>query len=154
MKTNAARILTAWGIPYDLIEYQTDEDRLDAVSVADAIGAERESVFKTLVARGDRTGICVFVIPGPSELDAKKAAAVSGNKSIALVSVRDLFPLTGYVRGGCSPIGMRKRYPTWIDETAQAFDAVFVSAGIRGLQMRIDPHDLCRAVEGTWADLV
>ena len=152
-KTNALRILDAHSVAYDAVEYDVDEDALDAVSVAMKIGAEPESVFKTLVARGDKTGLCVFVIPGPFELNLKKAAAASGNKSVELIHLRELTPLTGYVRGGCSPIGMKKQYPTWIDETAQLFDRIYASAGQRGLQMFLAPADLLRVVGAEWADL-
>ena len=153
-KTNALRILESHSIEFDTTEYGVDEDNLDAISVARKIGAEPERVFKTLVARGDKTGVCVFVIPGPFELNLKKAATASGNKSVELIALRELTPLTGYIRGGCSPIGMKKPYPTWIDETAQLFDRIYASAGVRGLQMHLAPADLLRAIGAEWGDLV
>lgn len=153
-KTNAVRLLEASHVDYETIEYETGDDAIDAVSVADTIGVDRDRVFKTLVARGDKTGVCVFVIPGPSELNLKKAASASGNKNLELVSVKELLPLTGYIRGGCSPIGMKKRYPTFIDETAQLFDAIFVSAGVRGMQIRLAPDALLHAIEAVYADVI
>lgn len=154
MKTNAIRILEARAIAHETRSYTVHEDELDAVSVADAIGAERDSVFKTLVARGDRSGVVVFCIPGPAELNMKKAAAASANKHVELLHLKELLPVTGYIRGGCSPIGMKKQYPTYIDETAQLFEALFVSAGQRGMQLRLAPADLVRAVGGAFADLI
>lgn len=154
MKTNAVRMLEARGIAHETRSYPVREDELDAVHVADAIGAERDAVFKTLVARGDRNGIAVFCIPGPAELDLKKAAAASGDKHVEMLPLRELLPVTGYLRGGCSPIGMKKQYPTFIDETAQLFEALFVSAGLRGLQLRIAPADLLAATGGGYADLI
>ncbi len=118
MKTNAVRRLEALGVAHETVEYEVDEEALDAVSVARKIGADADGVFKTLVARGDKTGVVVFCIPGPAELHLKKAAAVSGNKSLEMVKAKELLPLTGYIRGGCSPVGMKKEYPTYIDETA------------------------------------
>lgn len=126
---------------------------MDAVSVARRVGVEPERVFKTLVARGDCTGVLVFCIPGPLELDLKKAAAVSRNKRIALLPVSELRPLTGYVRGACSPVGMTKRYPTWIDETATLFAEICVSAGVHGGQIALDPNALATFISATFADL-
>jgi Cys-tRNA(Pro)/Cys-tRNA(Cys) deacylase len=154
VKTNAIRILETRAIPHEIRSYEVHEDELDAVSVADAIGAERDAVFKTLVARGDRSGVLVFCIPGPAELNLKKAAAASANKSVELLPLKELLPVTGYIRGGCSPIGMKKSYPTYIDETAQLFDALFVSAGRHGLQLRLTPADLAAAAGGAFADLI
>ena len=154
MKTNAIRILEALHIAHESIEYTVSEDEIDAVSVARKIGADPDCVFKTLVARGDRTGVCVFVIPGPAELHLKKAAAASGNKAVEMIHLKELLPLTGYIRGGCSPVGMRKAYPTFIDETAQLFDEIHVSAGMRGMQVRLAPGDLLAAVEAGYADLI
>ena len=143
-KTNAVRLLEAAGIPFELGEYEVDEDDLSGVHAAELIGMPPEQVFKTLVARGDRDGIAVFCIPVAEELDLKRAAAVSGNKSLQMVHVRELLALTGYIRGGCSPIGMKKHYPTFVDETCILFDRIAVSAGRRGLQLLISPDALCR----------
>jgi Cys-tRNA(Pro)/Cys-tRNA(Cys) deacylase len=144
-KTNAARLLDSQGIPYELIPYRVDESDLSAASVAAELGQEIDRVFKTLVLRGDRTGVFVCVVPGSAEVDLKKAAGASGNKSAVMVHMKDILGLTGYIRGGCSPLGMKKRYPTFIDETCMLHDHIFVSAGIRGLQFRIGPDDLIRA---------
>lgn len=143
-KTNAVRLLEAAGIPFELGEYEVDEDDLSGVHAAELIGMPPEQVFKTLVARGDRNGIAVFCIPVAEELDLKRAAAVSGNKSLQMVHVRELLALTGYIRGGCSPVGMKKQYPTYVDETCILFDRIAVSAGRRGLQLFISPDALCR----------
>ncbi|MBS7316395.1 MAG: Cys-tRNA(Pro) deacylase [Clostridiaceae bacterium] len=143
VKTNAVRLLEAAGIPFELGEYEVDEEDLSGVHAAEMIGMPPEQVFKTLVARGDRNGIAVFCIPVAEELDLKRAAAVSGNKSLQMVHVRELLALTGYIRGGCSPVGMKKHYPTYVDETCILFDRIAVSAGRRGLQLLISPDDLC-----------
>ena len=142
-KTNAVRLLEAAGIPFELGEYEVDEEDLSGVHAAEMIGMPPEQVFKTLVARGDRNGIAVFCIPVAEELDLKRAAAVSGNKSLQMVHVRELLALTGYIRGGCSPVGMKKHYPTYVDETCILFDRIAVSAGRHGLQLLISPDDLC-----------
>ena len=143
VKTNAVRLLEAAGIPFELGEYEVDEEDLSGVHAAEMIGMPPEQVFKTLVARGDRNGIAVFCIPVAEELDLKRAAAVSGNKSLQMVHVRELLAPTGYIRGGCSPVGMKKHYPTYVDETCILFDRIAVSAGRRGLQLLISPDDLC-----------
>ena len=130
-----------------------DDGEIDAVSVANKLGEKPERVFKTLVARGDKSGICVFCIPGNAELHPKKAAAESGNKKIEMVRVKELQPLTGYIRGGCSPIGMKKQYPTYIDGSAQEFDTIFVSAGTLGMQILLSPGDLQSLTEAEFADL-
>lgn len=153
-KTNAIRILESHRIEFDIKEYEVDEDDLSGESVAEKIGATNEEVFKTLVAKGDRSGYCVFCIPVNFELDLKKAARASGNKSVDLIKVKELFPLTGYVRGGCSPIGMKKLFPTYIDETAQLFDRIYVSAGIRGMQVHLNPTDLKNLIDAEFADLI
>jgi len=153
-KTNVIRILEREGIDFDFFEYEVDEEKLDAVSVADKIGAEYESVFKTLVARCDGKEIAVFCIPGNMELNLKKAAKASGCKKVELIKVKELLPLTGYIRGGCSPIGMKKHYVTYIDETAQLFDKIYVSAGVRGMQIHIAPDDLLSLTKASYADLV
>ena len=153
-KTNAVRILEAKGVSFTLHEYQVDEDALDAVNVAHKVGAAPETVFKTLVACGDKTGCTVFVVPGNVELNLKKAAAASGNKSIEMLKVKELQHVTGYIRGGCSPVGMKKDFPSYFDETAQLYDYIYVSAGVRGMQMRLAPDDLLHAVHAAYADLV
>ena len=141
-KTNAARLLSAASIAYELIPYEYTEDDLSATHVAQTLGEDIEQVFKTLVLRGDRNGLFVCVIPGNFEVDLKLAAKISGNKSCQMIHVKELLPLTGYIRGGCSPIGMKKKYPTFIHESALLYDYIFISAGVRGLQIKIAPADL------------
>ena len=153
-KTNAARFLDTLKLPYELIEYEVDEEHLDAIHVAQTCGQNVDQVFKTLVANGDKNGINVFCIPGAYDLDLKKAAAISGNKSVEMVKVKDLFALTGYIRGGCSPLGMKKKYPVFVDETAQLHETLFVSGGLRGLQIKIAPDNLVIATDATFADLL
>ena len=153
-KTNAARLLDTLKLPYDLISYEVDEEHLDAVHVAQSCGQNVDQVFKTLVALGDKTGINVFCIPGAYELDLKKAAAVSGNKSVEMVKVKDLFALTGYIRGGCSPIGMKKKLPTYFDETAVLFDEITVSAGIKGCQLLLSSEEVIKFTDANLADLI
>ncbi|HUB80188.1 MAG TPA: Cys-tRNA(Pro) deacylase [Bryobacteraceae bacterium] len=145
-KTNAARLLDGAGIHYALREYKADEDDLSAPRVAEAIGMPPEQVFKTLVARGDRTGVLLAVIPATTELDLKALAALSGNKNVELVALKEVLPLTGYMRGGVSPVGTRKPYPVYLDETADLWDVISVSAGMRGCQMLLAPGDLAGAV--------
>ncbi|MFN8672358.1 MAG: Cys-tRNA(Pro) deacylase [Candidatus Sericytochromatia bacterium] len=153
-KTNAVRILDAKKINYSLHTYEVDEENLDAVTVANKINAEPESVFKTLVARGDKNGINVFCIPGNMELDLKKSASISGNKKVEMIKVKEITDLTGYIRGGCSPIGMKKEYPTYIDETCNLFDEIYISAGVRGTQIKISPNDLKELINAVFADLI
>lgn len=153
-KTNAIRILESYKINFDVVEYEVDENDLSGETVAEKIGVNHEEVFKTLVAKGDKSGYCVFCIPVNFELNLKKAAKASDNKSVELIKVKELFPLTGYIRGGCSPIGMKKQFPTFIDETAQLFEKIFVSAGIRGMQIHINPDDLKNLISGEYADLI
>ncbi|HAC40025.1 MAG TPA: Cys-tRNA(Pro) deacylase [Rikenellaceae bacterium] len=141
-KTNAARLLDAAGIPYTLVSYEVDEEHLEASHVAEQLGEDLDRVFKTLVLRGDRTGLFVCVVPGSMEVDLKVAARISGNKSCAMIHVKELLPLTGYIRGGCSPIGMKKPYPTFIHESALLWDTIYISAGVRGLQIGIEPQAL------------
>lgn len=141
-KTNAARLLDAAGIGYELIPYEVDEDHLEASHVAAELGEDIDMVFKTLILRGDRNGLFVCVMPGSLEVDLKVAARISGNKSCEMIHVKELLPLTGYIRGGCSPIGMKKPLPTFIHESALLYDRIYVSAGQRGLQLRISPGDL------------
>ena len=143
-KTNAARLLDAAGIPYTLVPYQVDEDHLEASHVAEQLGEDLDRVFKTLVLRGDRTGLFVCVVPGSMEVDLRVAARISGNKNCAMIHVKELLPLTGYIRGGCSPIGMKKPLPTYVHESALLWDTIYVSAGVRGLQCCIAPSDLIR----------
>ena len=152
-KTNAVRLLDTMGIPYDLAEYEVDENDLSAVTLAKKIGQDVEQIFKTLVLRGDKSGIFVCVIPGNNEVDLKKAAKISGNKSCAMVHQKELLVLTGYIRGGCSPIGMKKPYPIYIHETCQLFDQIFISAGQRGLQLKLTPEDLIQITGSVMCDL-
>ena len=141
-KTNAARLLDAAGIPYTLVPYEVDEEHLEASHVAEQLGEDLDRVFKTLVLRGDRTGLFVCVIPGSMEVDLRVAARISGNKNCAMIHVKELLPLTGYIRGGCSPIGMKKPLPTYIHESALLWDTIYVSAGVRGLQICLEPQAL------------
>ena len=135
-KTNAARMLDARGINYELAEYEVDESDLSAATLAIKIGQNIEQIFKTLVLRGDKTGVFVVVVPGNAEVDLKKAARISGNKNAAMVHQKELLPLTGYIRGGCSPLGMKKPYPVYIHESCHKFEFIYVSAGQRGLQLK------------------
>ena len=152
-KTNAMRMLDAAGISFRMAEYEVDESDLSGVHAADELGVPAETVFKTLVARGDGNELFVFVIPVAENLDLKKAAASSGNKKIEMVHVKELLELTGYVRGGCSPIGMKKAYPTYMDETAQLYDEIYFSAGRRGSQIILAPDKLCEVTGAQYADL-
>jgi len=152
-KTNAARLLDAKEIGYELTEYEVDENDLSAATLAKKIGQDVEQIFKTLVLRGDKTGVFVAVVPGNAEVDLKKAAKISGNKSCAMVHQNELLGLTGYIRGGCSPLGMKKPYPIYIHETCQLFDFIFVSAGQRGLQLKLNPEDLIRMTNAKVCDL-
>ncbi len=141
-KTNAARLLEAAGVPFELVPYEVDESNLAADHVAAQLGEPLEQVFKTLVLRGDRNGLFVCVMPGDMEVDLKVAARISGNKSAAMLHMKELLPETGYIRGGCSPIGMKKPLPTFVYESALLYDHIYVSAGIRGLQLKINPEAL------------
>ena len=153
-KTNAARLLDQKKINYQLIPYEVDEQHLDAEHVAESLGENIEQVFKTLVLKGDKLGYFVCVIPGNHEVDLKKAAKVSGNKNCDLIPMKDLLPTTGYIRGGCSPIGMKKPFPTYIHTTAADFDHIYISAGVRGLQIQIAPNDLITVSNATLCDLI
>lgn len=153
-KTNAIRILESKEISFRTFEYEVDEDDLSGETVANKIGADPDTVFKTLVGRGDKTGLTVFCIPVTAELDLKKAAVASSNKRVEMIKQKELLPLTGYVKGGCSPIGMKKLYPTYIDETAQLFDKIYFSAGVRGTQILMNPDDLINVVEGKFVELI
>jgi Cys-tRNA(Pro)/Cys-tRNA(Cys) deacylase len=152
-KTNAVRILERAGVSYSLREYVVDEDDLSAPHVAELIGMPAEQVFKTLVARGDNTGVLMACIPANAELDLKALATASNNKKVELVAVKEVLGLTGYIRGGVSPIGTKKPYPFFLEETAELWDVIAVSAGIRGCQMLLAPIDLARVTEGTFCDL-
>ncbi len=153
-KTNAARQLDQQKIDYSLIAYEVDENDLGAQHIAEQLNEPIERLFKTLVLRGDKTGLLVCVVAGNDEVDLKKAARATGNKKVEMIHVKELLPLTGYIRGGCSPVGMKKALPTWFDERITRYDYVYCSAGQRGLQMRLAPHDLVRAAHGQLADLV
>ena len=152
-KTNAVRLLDTLGIAYETHSYDVSDGGIDGVTVAGKVGIEPERVFKTLVTRGASGGYHVFVIPVDHELDLKKAARAAGEKNIAMIPVADINKVTGYIRGGCSPLGMKKEYPVHLDETAILFDRIVVSAGRIGLQMELAPDDLCRAVHAGYADL-
>lgn len=152
-KTNAIRLIAQAGLPYRTTEYSYDENDLSGIHAAAAIGMPPEQVFKTLVARGTRAGILVFCIPVCSSLDLKKAAKAACDKKVEMIAMKELLPLTGYIRGGCSPIGMKKTYPTFIDKTAIAFDEIAVSAGVRGQQIILAPHDLIQYTKMTVCDL-
>lgn len=154
MVTNALRLLKAKGIAHRTLEYAYDEADLSAGAAAAKLGLDPDLVFKTLVAVGDKTGPFMCVIPGPAELDLKKAAKASGNKSAAMLPLKELEPLTGYQRGGCSPVGSKKPLPVYLDETAQVWDEISVSAGARGLQMVLSPAALAEAAGASFADLI
>ncbi|MBE6300991.1 MAG: Cys-tRNA(Pro) deacylase [Parabacteroides distasonis] len=153
-KTNVARLLDKAKVAYQLVPYEVDENDLSAIHVAEQLGEDIAQVFKTLVLHGDRNGYFVCVIPGGDEVDLKKAAKVSGNKSCEMIPMKELLPLTGYIRGGCCPIGMKKHFPTYFHYTAEQFDHIYVSAGQRGLQIKVAPTDLIRESRGEIADLV
>ena len=147
------RQLDSAGIEYEMAEYEVDESDLSGVHAAEALGVTEDEVFKTLVTRGDGNLLSVFVIPSGASLDLKKAASVSGNKKIEMIHVKEMLDLTGYVRGGCSPIGMKKQYPTYIDETAVLFDKIYFSAGKRGVQIILEPDVLAEFISAEFADL-
>ncbi len=152
-KTNAMRLLDAAGIRYRAVEYKYDENDLGGQHVAAATGMDPAQVFKTLVARGERTGMLVFCIPVSCTLDLKKAAQAAGDKKVEMTHMKELLGLTGYIRGGCSPVGMKKKYPTFLDQSALCQDEIAVSGGARGLQMVLKPEDLIRYAEIRTADL-
>ncbi|MEZ5106905.1 MAG: Cys-tRNA(Pro) deacylase [Draconibacterium sp.] len=153
-KTNAARLLDSKKISYNIVEYQVDESDLSATSVANKLGQNVEQVFKTLVLRGNANGVFVAIIPGAEEVDLKKAAKISGNKNAEMVQMKELLGLTGYIRGACSPLGMKKRYPVFIHKTCLNFDFIFVSAGQRGLQLKLEPKDLISTTGAVISDLI
>lgn len=152
-KTNVARLLDKAGIKYELIPYVVDESDLSAQHIAAQLDEDINRVFKTLVLRGDKTGLFVCVIPGNMEVNLKVAAKISSNKSAEMIAVKELLPLTGYIRGGCSPIGMKKHYPTYFHSTCLDFDYIYVSAGVRGIQLKLSPKELVGFVNGTVADV-
>ncbi len=153
-KTNAARLLDKAKIGYELVPYEVDESDLAAQHVADQLGEDISQVFKTLVLRGDRNGHFVCVVPGNEEVDLKKAAKISGNKSAEMIHMKELLPTTGYIRGGCSPVGMKKPFPTYFHESAKNYDFIYVSAGQRGLQLKINPMELIKYVGAEVGDLI
>lgn len=153
-KTNAARLLDSAGIAYELVPYEVDPEDLAAQHVADSLGEDINQVFKTLVLEGEKVGYFVCVVPGNAEVDLKKAAKEAGAKKADLIPMKQLQPLTGYIRGGCTAIGMKKPFPTFVHSTALDFDAIFVSAGQRGLQLKINPRDLIDYVGATVADII
>lgn len=146
-KTNAVRLLDKAGINYELIPYEVDENDLSAIHVAASLGENIEQVFKTLVLQGDKSGYFVCIIPGEQEVDLKLAARVSGNKKCEMIPMKELLSVTGYMRGGCSPLGMKKLFPTYIHETCLLYDFIYISAGVRGLQIKIAPESLMKVVK-------
>jgi Cys-tRNA(Pro)/Cys-tRNA(Cys) deacylase len=149
MKTNAARILDSLGIPYELRSYEVDEEHLDAATVAAKVGLLPEQTFKTLVARGDRQGVCFAVLPADTHLDLKALARLTGDRKVDTVPLKEVQPLTGYIRGGVTVLGAKKDYPVYVDETAEILDLISVSAGVRGTQILLAPADYLRAVKAT-----
>jgi ybaK/ebsC protein len=151
-KTNAARLLDKAGIAYELIPYRVDESDLSAIHVAETLNRPVEQLFKTLVLKGDKTGYMVCIIPGAMELNLKQAAKASGNKSCEMIAMKDLLPVTGYIRGACSPIGIKKAFPSYIHSSCNDYDYIYVSAGQRGLQIKIAPADLVKMIGATLFD--
>ena len=151
--TNVMRLLKQAGVPFEASEYEVDESDLSGVHLAAQLGVEPDCVFKTLVTRGEKNGLHVFCIPAPAELDLKKCAHAAGEKKIEILHMKDLLPMTGYIRGGCSPVGMKKKYPTTMDETAMLFDKIYVSAGQRGVQVIVNPQQLAAYVGADFADV-
>lgn len=154
VKTNVMRLLDAAKIPYESKEYEVDEQDLSGSHAADMMGADHDTIFKTLVLKGEKTGYLVCCIPVDEELDLKKVAKAAHDKKVEMIPMKDLLPLTGYIRGGCSPIGMKKKFPLYIEETAVLFDKIAVSAGQRGVQILLAPGDLCTYMEGSFAPLI
>ena len=152
-KTNAARLLDRAKIAYELVPYEVDENDLAATHVAESLGEPIERVYKTLVLKGDRNGHFVCIVQGDKEVDLKAAAKVSGNKKCDLIAMKELLPTTGYIRGGCTPIGMKKPFPTFIDESALSYDYIYISAGQRGIQLKLSPTDLIAYVKATVATI-
>ena len=152
-KTNAARLLDRAKLTYELVPYEVDEQNLAATHVAEQLGEDIATVFKTLILSGDRNGFLVCVVPGNHEVDLKAAARVSGNKKVEMLPMKELLPTTGYIRGGCSPIGMKKRFPTYIHTSCEQHPFIYISAGVRGLQIKISPTDLIQYVGAEVADI-
>ena len=153
-KTNAARLLDRAKIKYELVPYVVDENDLAATHIADQLNEDIKQVFKTLVLKGDKSGYFVCVVPGDAEVDLKKAAKVSGNKKVDLIPMKELLPTTGYIRGGCAPIGMKKAFPTFFHSTCLDFDYIYVSAGVRGLQLKVSPAELVKYVRGATENII
>lgn len=153
-KTNVMRMLDKAKITYTTAEYEVDESDLSGTHIAEVTGMNPETVFKTLVAKGDKTGHCVFCIPCAMEVDLKKAAKITGNKKVEFLPLKELLPTTGYIRGGCSPIGMKKKFPTFIHESAKDFETISVSGGMRGLQVILSPEILKDFIGASFADLI
>lgn len=153
-KTNASRILEKQGINFELIEYSVDPDHLDAINVAVKLNQDIKKVFKTLVLQGDKTGYFVCVIQGDREVDLKKTAKLSGNKKAAMIPMKDLLPITGYIRGGCTAIGMKKNFPVFLDNKAIEQEEIFISAGKRGLQIKLSPKDYIQVTNAVIGDIV
>lgn len=153
IKTNAMRMLNAAKIKYEILEYEVDENDLSGIHIAEQVGFPPEQMFKTLVAKGDKTGPLVFCIPVAEEIDLRRAATITGNKRIEMIHVKDLLSLTGYIRGGVSPIGMKKKFPTWVHESAMDFDRITVSSGTRGAQLLLDRDALLHFIDAKTADL-
>ena len=154
MKTNAMRILDSLSIPYSIHTYQWDEEHLDAVHAAESAGLDPERVYKTIVMRNSEKRIFVFCLPAEFGISLKKARALTGSREIDLIRMDELMPLTGYIRGGCSPLGMRKHYPTYISELAALEETIYISGGQRGVQIELKPDDLARAAEAEFADFI
>ncbi len=153
-KTNVMRLLDAAGIEYSAAEYEVDENDLSGSHAADVMGVDHDTMYKTLVLKGDKNGYLVCCIPVDEELDLKKAARASGDKKVEMIHMKELLPLTGYMRGGCSPVGMKKKFPTFIEETAVLFDEISVSAGQRGVQVRLNPEKLAGYIGAEFAALI
>lgn len=154
IKTNVMRLLDAAGIEYTAGEYEVDENDLSGSHAADQLGVDHDIMYKTLVLKGEKTGYLVCCIPVDEEVDLKKAARAAGDKKVELIAVKELLPLTGYIRGGCSPIGMKKRFPTYIEETAVLYDQIMVSAGQRGVQLSVKPDELAAYIGAVFAPLI
>ena len=154
VKTNVMRLLDKAKISYRHMEYEVDENDLSGTHAADVMGVQHEMLFKTLVLHGDKTGYLVCVIPVDDEVDLKKAAKISGNKKVEMLPMKELLPLTGYIRGGCAPIGMKKQFPTYIHESAEALDEIGVSAGQRGQQVMLSPKELAKYIRAQFADII
>lgn len=153
-KTNAMRMLDKAKIPYEALEYTVDENDLSGVTIAKSVGLDCSMVFKTLVAKGDKTGPIVMCIPADKEIDLKKAASLSGNKKIEMIHVKDLLALTGYIRGGCSPVGMKKKFPTYFNDSCQTQEKITISAGVKGCQLLVSVKELIQYTSATICDLI